>query len=132
MKHLPDIQCKVIPHESHRYNTVGDYIESKYRGGIDRVNFKVSEMNADYEFLVLIHELIEYYLVKRKGIDLEAIDEFDMDFEKNRKKDDNSEAGENKLAPYRAEHLFATKVEHLLAEKLGVKWKDYDKYILSL
>ena len=95
MKHLPDIQCKVIPHESHRYNTVGDYIESKYRGGIDRVNFKVSEMNADYEFLVLIHELIEYYLVKRKGIDLEAIDEFDMEFEKNRKKDDNSEAGEN-------------------------------------
>ncbi len=133
MKHLPNIQFKVIPHGNHRYETVGDYFEDKYMGGIDRVNFRVSEMKDDYEFGVFLHELCEWYLVKKHGIDVEAIDAFDMEYEKNRKKGDTSEPGDSPLAPYHKEHVIATSIEKLfLTKHLKVDWDAYDKFVCSL
>jgi hypothetical protein len=126
---LPEIQFKTIKHKNHRYETVGDYFKDA-RG---RMQFRVSDMrNSDYEFLVFIHEAVEWYLCRRAGITIQEIDAFDMEFESNRKKGDLSEPGHDPRAPYGWAHKFAEKIEKMVAAKLGVKWAIYDKVVESL
>jgi hypothetical protein len=99
-------------------------------------------MNAIYEFLVIVHEFIEWFLISQKGIKIEAIDKFDMAYEDAREKKVkapcgckptiDSEPGFDKHAPYYFAHKFATKIEKLLANFLGVDWKKYDNTIINL
>ena len=44
----------------------------------------------------------------------------------------DAEPGNDPRAPYRNEHDFATTIEMLVAQKLGVKWSDYEKTVLAL
>lgn len=126
-KHLKDISIRVIPHNKHRYETCGDYYESK-----GTIHIRVSKMHDNHEFLVAIHELIEWYLIDKKGISIADIDQFDILYEKNRPKGDTSEPGDDPEAPYYKEHQFATRVERLVADELGVNWDAYDKNVNSL
>ena len=58
------VVIETVPHEDHRYPTVGDYWE---QDGVDHV--RVSAMRDwRYEFLVAIHEMIEMTLTKHRGI----------------------------------------------------------------
>lgn len=95
--------------------------------------FRVSDMkNPDYEFLVFIHELIEAHLCEKKGISINLIDDFDIGFEERRKKGNFDEPGNDKAAPYHIEHVFATKIEKILADALGVEWQKYDNAVNHL
>lgn len=129
---LPEINFKTIPHKNQRYPTVGDYVESAR----SKMDFRVSDMrNPDYEFLVLIHELIEWYLCRRAGVKIEEIDAFDIKFERERDKGEHSstaEPGNSPSAPYGWAHRFATKIERQVAKRLGVSWEIYDKRVCSL
>lgn len=125
MNHLPKIIFDVIPHKKHRYPTVGDY----YRKN-GELHIRVSKMNSKHEFLVLIHELIEWYLTEEKDISIQEIDDFDILYEKT--KLDNSEPGDSPNAPYYKEHQFATEIEKLLAIRLGVNWSKYDQIVNKL
>lgn len=117
-----------VTHEAQRYPTVGDYQE-----GHGVTLFTISDMHNDlYEELVAIHELVEYLLIKRRGISVESIDAFDKAFEANRLEMDDSEPGWDKKAPYHKEHVFAEKVERMLADELGVDWAVYDKIVRDL
>ena len=117
-----------VPHQSQRYETVGDYQDAH---GTTLIT--VSEMSdARYEQLVAVHELIEQLLVTHRGIELSAIDHFDQEFEKARQIGDDREPGDQPEAPYHREHVFATNVERLLAAELGVDWDTYDKEVLGL
>lgn len=130
MKHLPIIHIHSIPHKFQDYNTVGNYKKlSTFVGGWE---FEISKMNIDYEFLVLIHELVEWRLTQKRGIKLKDIDDFDIDFEKNRKPGNTDEPGFDKKCPYRKEHAFATRIEKLIAKELGVDWETYDDTINNL
>jgi hypothetical protein len=115
MKHLPDITIDTVPHKKQRYDTAGDYFK---KGG--KVNIRVSKTCADHEFLIAMHELVEWYLIDRAGIPIEAIDAFDF------KWNGEGEPGDDIKAPYHTQHQFATFVEMMLANKLGINW---DKYI---
>jgi hypothetical protein len=125
------IYIKAIPHDKHRYETVGDYWEEE-----DGLQVRVSKMNDwRYEFLVVVHELIEFYLCKKRGIKEPDIKKFDELFEAERVHGlhtDDEEPGSDKRAPYRKEHLFAEQVERTLAVALGVNWKKYSKTVMSL
>lgn len=124
MKHLPLILCGVIPHNKQRYNTGGDY--KPERG---RWIFTISKMDVKYEFIILIHELVEWFLCTLRGIKEKDISAFDKMWEKERLQGlhkDSEEPGMDKRAPYRREHIFATKIEHLCAKELGVDMKAYD------
>lgn len=117
-----------VQHASQRYETVGDYTEAH---GFCLIT--VSDMaNEQYEQLVAVHELIEWILVKARQIPLHRIDEFDKTFETNRDPGDESEPGWDPAAPYHREHVFAEKLERLLAEELGVNWEDYNVAVLGL
>lgn len=136
-QHLPKITIHTIPHEKQVYETVGDW-----RIGDNKVDIYVSEMNPEYEFLVGIHETIEFYLCKMAGVSEDEVNAFDMDYEESRRDGcdamcgcrptKTSEPGFDKHAPYKKQHAFATQIEKLLAKFLKVKWKEYEKTINEL
>jgi hypothetical protein len=118
-----------IPHSYQRYETVGDWIAS--RGHLRHI--RVSEMgNEDYAFLIAIHEMIEAWLCLKRGVTQEAVDSFDQEFEAKRVEGNEDEPGHDPKAPYHKEHVFAEKIERMLAKELGVNWKQYDRTVVSL
>ena len=67
---IKDIVVNFVPHHCQDYDTVGNYGEFK-----DETWFNVSLMKDwRHMMLVLVHELVEYTLVKWRGIDLKKID----------------------------------------------------------
>jgi hypothetical protein len=124
------LQIETVPHEKQRYPTVGDYWLDE--SGVEQI--RVSEMiDWRYEVLVAVHELVEMALTRHRGINEEAITEFDIKFEQDKEKGlVAGEAGDNVNAPYRKEHFFATNLERLLAGELDVNWPEYDRYVDAL
>ena len=132
-KHLTTIVCDVIPHKLQNYETCGNYtLKKDITTGEKFWNIEVSKTNADMEFLILIHEIVELYLTQRSGIREKDITKFDIEFEKNRKPGNTDEPGDDKNAPYRKEHKFATKIERMVAKELGVDWGEYEDTINKL
>jgi len=129
---MPTIHIRTIPHSEQRYDTVGDYWTDA--DGVEQ--FRISSMsNADYEFLVALHELVESHLAAKRGIAEPAITEFDQWFEVERERgrfSEDAEPGDHPEAPYRREHQFATLIERLMAYELGVDWASYDQAVMSL
>ncbi len=111
------INIRTIPHDKQRYETCGDY----WTDSEGRIKIVVSDMgNDDYAFLVGLHEMVEYWLVKKRGINEQSITDFDIKF------DGKGEPGDDPEAPYQKEHNFATGIERLMCSELGIKWQDYD------
>lgn len=125
------IQIETIKHTDHRYETVGDYYDC-----FGHTFIEVSEMsNPDYEFLVALHELVEYWLTKKRGIKEEDITAFDVMFEKEREEGKHTldeEPGFDPRAPYLKEHTFATEIEKQVANEIGIDWEAYDHEVMSL
>jgi hypothetical protein len=128
MDRLNNSELRIIPHYDHRYPTVGDY----YDEGL-YTRFEVSAMgDARMEFLVYIHERIEEFLTRMRGISEADIKAFDEAYEAARPEGDVSEPGDHPNAPYRAEHQFATKIERQIADEIGVDWDEYSRVVESL
>ncbi len=123
------INIETIPHDQQRYPTCGDYwIDAE---GVLQV--RVSDLGNDqYAEMIIVHELVELFLCKAKGVSFESIDAFDKAFEEKRVAGNADEPGDNDSAPYREEHLFATGVEMLLCAKLGINWAKYEKAVDAL
>jgi len=119
-----------VPPRKQRYETVGDWIPG------NPVKIRVSKMKDErYVFLVALHEMVEYELCRMNGIADSEVVEFDINFEKERRERLHSidaEAGDDPRAPYRDEHGFASMIERMVAQKMGVSWSAYEKAILSL
>ena len=123
-----NINVKTIPHKEQRYDTVGDYWDDE-----NDTEIRVSEeIGDDYAFLVAIHEFVEQYLCKKRGITEESITKFDEKFESLRIEGNMDEPGDDVNAPYAKEHCFATGIERLMCAELGINWKDYDNKCYSL
>jgi hypothetical protein len=122
------ILIETIPHSEQPYPTCGDFREEN---GV--LHIRVSkEIGEDSALLVALHELVEVTLCKKRGISTESVDAFDIAYEKTRPEGDDSEPGDSPDAPYRKEHFFATNIERLMAEQMGVDWAEHDERILKL
>lgn len=119
---MKKIVIETIPHDRQRYDTIGDYFLDE--NGVMQV--RVSKTQDRYEFLIAIHELIEAFLAKDRGILWESIDDFDKEFI------GNGEPGHSKKAPYHKEHVFAEIIERMIAFELGIEWDDYCKEVDNL
>ena len=126
----PVFTISQVPHRKQRYETVGDWIPGK------PAQIRVSKMKDQrYVFLVALHEMIEYELCKMHGITDREVVAFDVNFEAERRLNLHpldAEPGDHPKAPYKNEHEFATMVEMMVAQKLGVSWSDYEKTVLAL
>lgn len=128
---LTDIRIRVVPHESQRYATVGDW-QILDEGRVLQID--VSKMPDNrHEMLVAVHELIEVLICRQNGVTQEAVDAFDIAFEDARiSRDDLSEPGDDPTAPYAMEHCRATAVERALCADLGCSWKAYEDEVNAL
>ncbi len=126
-----NIYIKTILHKSQSYPTVGDW---KWKNG--NLYIYISETKKfNYNFLVALHELCEAMLCKNKNISEKKVTDFDLMFEGERANGLHSivaECGDDKRAPYRRQHKFATKIEKLMAKELNVDWKKYEQAINML
>ena len=120
-----------VKHDQQRYETVGDW---QWRDkNKENLLITVSDMkNWKFNFLVAFHEQVEVMLCKARNIKQEDVDDFDMAYEARRQEGDTSEPGDDPMAPYYNEHQFATKIEKMMAEELGVEWSEYDKTVSSI
>jgi len=124
-----DIKLQTIPHKNQRYETVGDWI---VRHGKLREIYVSDMHNEDYALLVAVHELLEAAICLKRGVTQKQVDEFDKAFEAVREDGNTEEPGDQPDAPYYREHQFATKVERMLAQELGVEWDVYDRTVVGL
>ena len=128
---MQNVKIEVISHNQQRYETCGDWIFI----GENTLLIRVSDLkDTKFNMLVAIHELIEALLCKFNDPEITTaqVDSFDMEFEKNRKEEDNSEPGDCPEAPYYEQHKLATVIEMTLASALKVSWAEYEKRINSL
>ena len=118
-----DVHLRTIPHTSQRYDTCGDW--GTFDNHITYIH--VSDMgNMDYEWLVMIHEIVEAVLCQKRGITDEEVTLFDEAYK------GDGEPGDDPKAPYRREHQFASRIEKMMAKELGVDWETYDEAVSSL
>ncbi len=97
-----------------RYNDVGDYFGNtiiSYDMGDDIIN------NA-----IMIHEFIEYTLIKSAGIPVSLIDAFDTT-------DDAEEKYPEEFKLYSKFHRLANSIERQFIENLGLNWQKHEKTI---
>lgn len=124
-----NVNIQVIPHDQQRYETCGDW----FFDTDGTLQIRVSKL-SDWrrEMLIAVHELAEVLMCKNDGISAESVDRFDMDFEKDRHPDDDSEPGDSPDAPYVNQHCIATGIERILAAELGVNWRNYENELGDL
>lgn len=124
-----EIKIQTIPHQEQRYNTVGDW----YYDADGNLIIKVSKLSdKKREMLIAIHELVEVLCCEQDGIPQLIVDSFDMEYEKNRAADDDSEPGDSPRAPYHRQHCLATGIERILAAVWKVDWMDYEHELFCL
>lgn len=123
------IIIETIPHDQHRYTTVGDWFYEP--DGTLRI--KVSQL-SDWrrEALIAVHELVEVLLCRHDGVTTEDVDAFDKAFEHAREPGNEDEPGDSPAAPYVNQHCVATGIERILAAALDVQWKPYEQELCDL
>lgn len=105
-----------IKHQDQDYDTVGNYQKIG-----DTTIITVSDTgDRKYNFLLMIHEMVEAFLTEEHGINWKDITEFDVS------NPELDEPGGSPNAPYQLEHLSATGIESAVAKELKVDWDKYE------
>jgi hypothetical protein len=121
-----EIKLHTVPHNEQRYKTVGDWYENED----GEIYVTASQLTSwKREFLILVHELVEWGLCKNARITQYQVDKFDKAHEHLQ---DKIELGDMRIAPYRKQHCLATAVERLLAAEMDVVWSDYEEELAKL
>lgn len=108
---MQDVLIKTVDKSKIRNGGVGDY-KTGVNGNLVVLVAKMG--NADEEFLIAVHELLESWFVMKRGISFREINAFDRKFL------NSPEPGDRKDAPYNREHEFATKIENMIREELKI------------
>lgn len=114
------IILETVRHVDQRYETWGDWYYDPDGTLHIKVSADIPELpTEDHHFLIALHELVEVWLCKKRGITAEQVDAHDFQFESEGHPAD-AEPGDDPRAPYRNEHRFAMLIEHLMARELGL------------
>jgi len=113
------IEARSIAQNEHRYPTLGDYWEEGDTLQVRTTRFP----DWRHDFLILLHEMVEAVLCLHRGIPEPSIKKFDEAFEAAGM---IGEPGDQVSAPYYEEHQFAQAMEMMMAQELGVNWREYE------
>jgi hypothetical protein len=111
-----------------RNNGLGDYLKHPLDPEGPWAVLAADTGNRDYNFMILIHELVEMFLTERRGIPEEDITDFDRRFEVRRLRGEapaDAEPGDDPESPYFNEHQCAMVVENFLCDELRIDPKKY-------
>jgi len=124
-----NVVIKSIPHKKQRYETSGDWwFDTK-----GDLQIRVSEeMPEESQQLVALHEFAEVIMCRAQGITQKSVDQFDIEYEKNRKEGDQSEPGDHPHAPYNIQHSLATAIERIVCTQMNLSWSEHDAAVLAL
>ena len=112
-----------IAHAEQRYNTVGDWTHDG-----ETVVIRVSDLGDwKFNFLVALHELVEWAVCKDKCVAETDVDRFDMAYAGS-----CDEPGDDIDAPYWFGHQVASGIERTASAALGVDWHVYEKAVTGL
>lgn len=127
---IRSIRIGIINHRDQRYETSGDWVYDPADG---ELIIYVSDLQ-DWRQSVCIglHEAAEAAICVQRGIKQKDVDAFDIAFEANRVEGDDREPGDDPHAPYREAHQTATEIEFILAQALGIGWREYENNVNSL
>jgi len=114
--------------KDHRYQSIDDWTDpSKVKNlvkGETALVFPIQTADMGerkYNFLTLLHALIESYMCFEHGISDDQVSGYDMEHTH------CDDPGSHQDAPYHAEHQLATDVEAMVSVALGVDWTKYGK-----
>jgi len=114
-----EIKTEIVPLESQRYDTLGDYFIEN-----NELSFKITDTGNDlYNKLILVHEIVEEMMTNYRGLKEEDILKWDLEH------DDSNDPGSEIGCPYRDEHMFAEMIERMICHQLGVDWNEYEKHL---
>lgn len=102
--------------KSMRYDDVGDYFDNSI------ISYDIK--NPIIRNAIMLHEFIEYTLIKSAGISVSMIDKFDTD-------EVACEKYQKEYKFYTKYHRIANNVERHFIENMGMDWKNYQKAIYS-
>ncbi len=123
-----DINIKFIDGKEQRYSTCGDYWETN-----SSYEFRITKQDTpDKSILILLHEMVEYFLCTKRGISEADIMDFDLKWNKLNEEGHtiSDEPGNAKSAPYYKEHRFAENIERQVALAANIDWQDYDSNLI--
>ena len=110
------INARVVPAGKIRFRNLGDW-----RTNCTVRSIEVADMgNEDYEFLLILHEMVEQHLCLKHGVSEQAVDKWDSEHLV------CDEPGDDPESPYHREHHVAMTMERLMAAFLGVNWNEYE------
>jgi hypothetical protein len=109
-----------------RNSGMGDYYYDDY-GRLHIVTYMKDKEHYNEARSIALHEFIEEWLTKSRGITEEEINAFDKTIDE--KGGNADEAGDDPACPYYREHRFAENIERQVLLELKVNWKEYyDNY----
>ncbi len=103
--------------KSMRYDDVGDYFDST----IIAYDMK----NPVFTNAIMLHEFIEYSLIRSAGIPVSMIDAFDTD-------DAAPKKYQKEYQLYTKYHRMANNIERHFIENMGMDWKAYQKAVYTV
>jgi len=103
--------------KSMRYDDVGDYFDTKI------ISYDME--NPIINNAIMLHEFIEYTLIRSAGISVSMIDDFDTD-------DDAPDKHKKEYKLYCKYHRIANTIERHFIENMGMNWKSYQKAIYKV
>jgi hypothetical protein len=136
---ITKITIEVVPHDSQRYNTVGDWF---FRDNELVIRASAVSRNHWYSLAIAYHELTEallalhsYTVNQHKSYEdaVAEVDYFDHWFEANAdsdgKVDGFEEPGEHPSCPIHKEHDIAMLAERLLTSQMDINWEVYSNVL---
>lgn len=115
-----NITLKSVSPLAMRYVTCGDW-EPMPDGSINVT--VVDYGREDGAFLVALHELVEAYICRKRGVTDEQVTEWDL------RNPELEEPGDHPNAPYLREHRVATHLEFLVCQELGLDWDEHNRWV---
>ena len=140
-RHLA-VTMHTVPHGQQRYNTAGDWRvhddEFASCAGVDpgdpsrvttvtTIRVTVSDLGDEkMEAAVMLHELVEAFLCRWRGVREEDVMAFDLAHP------EHADPGLLPAAPYHREHMAADALERIFCQLAGISWPEYEAAIEAL
>lgn len=123
---ISKVTIEFIPAVDQRYRTSADWVYNEVTGEVRILASQTPDWRDS--IAVAIHELVEAVLCAHVGVSQQAVDTFDIDWERRKDLGETTayEPGQDPAAPYHSQHMLATAIELLVTNALERNWDEHN------